>query len=280
MIGNWLPAAGIFDHCIAVVRFNGQTWWLDPTAGYQRGPLAMHYLPNYGYGLVISPNTTSLTSIPHMTGLPLTTTTEYFDLGKKHDAADLKVVTEAEGLDADDLRAMFANNKRSDIEKSYTHFYTGVYPGTKMTSPVEIEDNELQNRFRVTEFYTIDKAWIKSDRDGKYRCDFYPSTMTSLIKKPVDTQRRLPLAVNYPQNIKFCEQKSRCRQLGLMKRKNKSIVDPAFAFRKQSRRLGKTLVLEYEYQSLSDSVPPDRVEQYLRNLGEVSKCFGDSFIWR
>jgi len=278
-IENWLPAADIFDHCIAVVRIDGQTWWLDPTAGYQRGTLAMHYLPNYGCGLVISPNTTALTTIPHTTGLPLTTTTEYFNLGRKSAATGLKVITEAEGMDADIMREMFANTKRSDIEKNYTHFYADIYPGTTMASPIEIQDDELQNRFRVTEFYTIDKAWIKSDKDGKYRCDFYPYNMASLVKKPVDIQRRLPLAVDYPRH-QILRTEIKVPTTWTYEKENKSIVDPAFVFRKQSQRTGKTLILEYDYQSLSDSVPANRVQEYLRNLDEVSKCFDDSLVWK
>ncbi|MDD5140443.1 MAG: DUF3857 domain-containing transglutaminase family protein [Verrucomicrobiales bacterium] len=278
-IQDWLPSAGIFDHCITVVRIDGQTWWLDPTAGYQRGSLAMHYLPNYGCGLVISPKTASLTPIPQTTGLPLTTITENFDLGRKQGVSDLKVVTVAEGRDAESLREMFANTKRSEIEKTYTHFYAGSYPGTMMASPVEIFDDEAQNRFQVTEFYTIDNAWIKSDKNKKYRCDFYPFSIAAFVKKPVDMQRKLPLAVSYPQH-QILRTEITIPTTWTYERETKNIADPAFVFRKQTRRVGKKLVLEYEYQSLSDSIPAYRVDEYLQNLGNMSKCFGDAFVWK
>jgi len=278
-IADWLPAADIFDHCIAVTRFAGQTWWLDPTAGYQRGPLAMHYLPPYGCGLVISPQTTALTPIPQTTGLPLTTTTEYFDLGRKAGASDLRVVTVAEGRDAEQLRAMYASTKRGDIEKNYTHFYDGAYPGTTMAAPIEIEDDELENRFQTTEHYTIDKAWVKSDADGKYRCDFYPFTIAAMNKKPVDTQRKLPLAVDYPQHLVLRTEITVPTSWTYAK-EDKSIIDPAFTFYKQSRRVGNKLILEYDYQSLADFVPAIRTGEYLENLGSISKYLGDSFVWR
>ena len=277
-IANWLPAANLFDHCISVVRLNGQTWWLDPTAGYQRGPLAMHYLPNFGYGLVISPMTTGLTRIPQTAGLPLTTTTEYFDLGRKLGCSDLKVVTVAEGADADNLRATFATTKRSDIEKNFTHFYAESYPGTQMAAPIEIHDDELQNRFQVTESYTINNAWIKSD-NGKYRCDFYPFTIASLIKRPVDTQRRLPLGVDCPQH-QILRTVITVPTAWTYEKENVSVVDPVFSFHKQCNREGKTLTLEYSYQSFSDSVPAERSAEYLKNLSQVSKCFGDALVWK
>jgi hypothetical protein len=278
-IQTWSPAADVFDHCIAMVRLGDATWWLDPTAGYQRGPLAAHYLPNYGYGLVIAPKTTGLTPIAQTTGLPLTTVTEHFDLGRKKGASDFKVVTVAEGRDADRLRETFATTKRAEIEKNYIHFYSGIYPGIKMAAPLEIQDDESQNRFQVTESYTIDNAWVKNEKGGKYRCDFYPSNLEFLNNKPVDTQRKLPLAVSFPQH-QILRTEITVPTAWTYEKENKSVVDPAFVFQKQSHRAGNMLVLEYEYRSLSDSVPADRVEEYLRNLASVSKCCGDEFVWK
>jgi len=60
----------------------------------------------------------------------------------------------------------------------------------------------------------------------------------------------------------------------------KDIVDPASSCGKQTRRAGKKLVLEYEYQSLSDSVPAYRMDEYLQNLDKFSKSLGDSFVWK
>jgi hypothetical protein len=238
----------------------------------------MHYLPNYGRGLVITPRTTALTVIPQTTGLPLTTITENFDLGRKSDGSRLKVVTVAEGRDADSLREMFANTKRSEIEKTYTRFYADSYPGTRMASPIEIQDDESQNRFQITEFYTIDNAWIKSDNDGKYRCDFYPSSIAAFDKKPVDLQRKLPLGLAFPQH-QILRTEISIPATWSYDETTRNIVDPAFVLRKQSRRVGRKLVLEYEYQSTSDSVPAYRMDEYLQNLDRFSKCLGDSFVW-
>ncbi len=279
-IATWLPAADAFDHCIAVVRSDHQTWWLDPTAGYQRGPLRAHYLPNYGFGLVISPRTTSLTPIPQNAGMPLTTTTEYFNLGRKTGGTDLKVVTVAEGRDADRLREIFATTKRDDIEKSDTGFYADSYTGTQMAAPLEIRDDETWNRFETSEFYKIDKAWIRSDdREGKVRCDFYPFTMAALTKKPLDTQRKFPLAVLYPEH-QILRTEISVHVKWTYKAESFQVNDPAFVFRKQSRRVGNKLVLEYEYQSLMDFVPAYRVQEYFQNLDRVSKCLGDRFVWK
>lgn len=280
-LDDWLPAADAFDHCIAVVLLDGQAYWLDPTAACQRGSLARHYLPNYERGLVISPRTAALTTIPQTAGLPLTTTTEYFNLGSKSGVTELKVVTVAEGRDADELRAMFANTKRSEIEKSFTHFYADSYPGTTLAAPIEVQDDEAANRFQTTEDYTIDKAWIKSD-DGKYRCDFYPFSIAALNQKPADTRRSLPLGLGYPAHriLRTEITVPPAWNAWTFQKVDKVVNDPAFVFSKQARRAGNQLFLTYEYQSLSDSVSPDRMGEYLENCDQVAKSCGNVFSWK
>ena len=278
-IADWQPTASAFDHCIAVVICDGQTYWLDPTMNYQRGSLLSHYLPAYERGLVISPHTIGLTEIPPTTSQPLTTTTEYFVIRGKAEPADLKVVTVAQDRDADALREFFATTKRSEIEKNYTHFYADLYPGIRMSSPVAIEDDEQGDRVQTTESYTIDRAWIQQDKDRKYHCDFYPPAIAALLRKPVDTARKLPLGISFPQH-QILRTEVTLPGAWPADAGKKTVFDPAFAFRKDYRCAGGKLVMEYEYQSLADSVAPDQVSQYLQELDQSSQILGYTLIWR
>ena len=137
----------------------------------------------------------------------------------------------------------------------------------------------MNNRFQTTEFYTISGAWVKSDDDGKYHCDFYPVAIASLNKKPLDTQRKLPLAVNFPQH-QILRTEITVPTSWNYSKENKTVIDPAFVFHKQSHRAGSKLILEYDYQSLADFVPARRTDEYLENLAKVTKCLGDGFVWR
>ena len=278
-IEDWRPSASAFDHCIAAVQCDGQTYWLDPTINYQRGPLAAHYLPAYGCGLVISPQTTSLAMIPQATGLPKTTTIEYFQIRGKTKPAELKVVTIAEGRDADNLRELFATTKRTDIEKNYSHFYSDLYPGIKMSSPIAIGDDQQHDTVQTTEFYSIDKVWTQPDKGGKYRCEFYPSAIAALLVQPVDTDRKLPLGVDFPQH-QILRTEVTLPEAWPFDADKKTIFDPAFTFRKDCRCAGNKLVMEYEYQSLTDSVSPERVSQYIQRLNQSSQALGYTLTWR
>jgi len=276
-IEDWQPTAVAFDHCIAMVQFDGQPHWVDPTMNYQRGPLAAHYLPGYDCGLVIAPGTTRLTSIPHTAGRPVTTTTEYFQVGRKTEPTILKVVTVAEGRDAESLRELFAGTKRSDIEKNYTHFYSTLYPEIKMSSAIAFEDDEQQNRVQTTEFYTIDNLWTESDTSHKVTCDFYPSSISRFLKRPVDITRSSPLGLSFPQH-EILRTEVTLPNAVASESDEKSVADPAFTFRKTFRSNGRNVVTEYEYQSLDDSVAPERVGDYLEQINHASKLLGTTLV--
>jgi transglutaminase-like putative cysteine protease len=278
-IADWHPSAGIFDHCIAVVQCNGQTYFLDPTMNYQRGPLAAHYLPAYGCGLMVTPATTGLSLIPQTTGLPRTTTTEYFQLRGKSQPSDLKVVTVADGRAAEDLRQLFAETKRSDIEKNHTHFYADSYPGIRLSTPIVVQDDEQQNRFQIVESYAIDDAWTKPDKGHKFRCDFYPLAIAAELKKPVDTTRQLPLGVSFPEH-QIVRTEVTLPDVWPAEADKKTVSDSAFLFQKASRCAGNKLVMEYEYQALADSVAPDRVPEYLQHLNQTQQALGYDVISR
>jgi len=276
-IANWVPSTGAFDHCIAAVQCDGQTFWLDPTINYQRGPLAAHYLPDYGYGLVIAPGTRQLTPIPQTTGQSETTTTEYFVVRGVSEPADLKVVTVAEGGDADALRQLFTTTKPDDIQQHYTHFYSASYPGIRVSSPIEVEDDEQQDRFQTTESYSIDNMWSR-DR-SRYECTFYPSAISARLGKPVNTDRNQPLAIPFPDH-QILRTEATLPSGWSYGSSDKTISDAAFTFRKFDQVQANKLVMQYEYQSLADSISPDQVGEHLQNLDQCSQLLGDTLVWR
>jgi len=276
-LDDWQPSADAFDHCIAVVRCNGQVYWLDPTISYQRGSLATHYLPPYERALVITPGTMSLATIPQAMNISQTSITEYFQMGGKNDPAGLKIVTIADGRDADSLREYFATTKRDDIGKHYTRFYANLYPGITMSSPISIQDDEGQNEIQTTEFYSIDKAWTRSD-SGDYQCSFYPETIAAFLSKPEDTDRTMPLGMSYPEHqiLRTEVALPRAWQFDTV---GKSVSDPAFTFKKNCWMDSGKLVMQYEYQSLSDSVPPEQISQYLQDVDESAQSLGYTLTW-
>ncbi|MFZ0826716.1 MAG: DUF3857 domain-containing transglutaminase family protein [Verrucomicrobiia bacterium] len=278
-LAEWTPSAVAFDHAIAVALVDGRAYWLDPTDRYQRGPLAAHYLPAYGLGLVIQPNTTGLTAIPHTTGMPQTRISEYYVVRGLTAPADLKVVTAAEGLDAERLREQFATTPRDQIEKSYLTFYSKVYSGITQARPLVLHDDEQLNRVEITEFYTIDKMWVPSDQAKSSSCEFYPYSIGSLLKTPVDRARNMPLSVPFPQH-QIVRTEVTLPEPWPAKTDSKFVSDPAFSLQMNLNQSGNLLVMDYEYQSYADCVPADRAGTYVQKLTEASQALGTSLSWK
>ncbi len=125
----------------------------------------------------------------------------------------------------------------------------------------------------------MDKAWTGPDKDGMYRCEFYPSTIAALLRKPVDTDRKLPLGIIFPEH-QILRTEATLPEAWPGNVDKETISDPAFTFRKDWRFTGRQLVLEYEYQSLADSVSPDRAGEYLQRLNQSSQSLGYTLTWQ
>ena len=280
-LDQWQPSPLAFDHVIAAVRLNGQIYWFDPTINYQRGSLSVRYPPDYERGLIISPTTTGLAVIPStIADRSLTSVSEYFQLRGRDEPADLKVVTVATGSDADVLREQFATTGRDEIQKSYQDFYSRSYPQIAIAQPIQFADDEQQNRVEMTEFYTIENMWTRSADDKRFWCEFSPHTITSLLyQKPRDKDRAMPLALDFPEHRIFHAEVTLPSAWPADKR-NKTISDPAFFFQRQVTVSGRMLVMDAEYRTYADSIPADRVKDYLQQLDEAARASSYSLGWR
>jgi hypothetical protein len=279
-LDQWHPSPLAFNHVIAAVRLNGQLHWFDPTINYQRGSLSVRYPPEYERGLIIRPKTAGLTVIPNTSAdRSLTSVSEYFQLRGRHEPADLKIVTVANGSDADILRKQFATIDRDKIQKSCQDFYSRYYPQIKTAQSVQFADDEQQNRVEMTEFYTIEKMWTQSADDKRFWCEIAPHTITGLLyQRPRDKDRSMPLALAYPEHRVF---RAEVILPGVWPaaRRNKTISDPAFSFQRQLTVSGRRLVLEAEYRTFADSIPADRVKGYLQQLDEAARASSYALGW-
>ena len=278
-LDNWRPTANAFDHCIVVAVLNGQSYWLDPTMTYQRGPLALNYLPPYERGLVVAPRTTALAVIPPPADFSQTAVTEYFQLGHQGMPSSLTVVTVAKGHEADRRREFFTTTKRAEIEKNYTHFYADQYPGIRMTTPLALQDDLAPNVFQTTETYEFDDVWKRSAKDNKYQCEFYPTSLAGLFAKPEDTDRTMPLGLRYPRHM-FLRTEVTVPDPVQASTAQKTITDGSFRFHKDFQGAGNRLVIQYEYQALADSVAPEAMADYLEHMDESAKLLGNTFVWQ
>jgi transglutaminase-like putative cysteine protease len=267
------PSATVFDHAIAQVNLGGQSYWLDATAHSQRGPLAVRSWPNYGYGLVVRPGTTALTAIAPSPALPRTTVTQYIHLGMLDQASELKVVTVAEGPDAEWLREEFATTTRDEIERWYLNYYAKFYPDIEQTAPLVYADDEEQNQIEVDEFYSVRRIWSHSPYQSYYHCWIYPANVEIAMNPPAISLRTMPLGVSYPEHQIFRAEVI-VPALAVIMPDDRTIENPAFYFHRAVAIAQGKLSLEYEYRSLADAVPPEAVPTYVRQLDSAAELMG------
>jgi hypothetical protein len=271
------PSATVFNHAIVQVNLDGQSFWLDTTPTYERGALTLRSWPAYGWGLKVDKSVTGLTPIPPCPVQARTTVTEYLNVGGLNDLSTVKIVTVAEGPDADRLREHFATTPREDIERDNLNAYGKLYPFMSRTEPMTYNDDEQQNRIETTEFYAIERMWNKQPDDQFYRCRFYCLNVDEALVKPAVSFRTMPLGVAFPVHQIFHAIISVPTSWPIPPG-NTTIDNPAFYFQRLVNVSGGHLLRDYEYRAWADAVAPEAVPTYVRDLDSATEALGFSVI--
>src|SRR5213078_1946326 len=104
-----------FDHVILRATIAGKVHYLDATYAQQGGTLATQLEPDFGYGLVLSPDTTALELIPTSAASIPDQRTETTVSVASDGAATLDVTTTFSRGRADDMRHELASRPLKDI---------------------------------------------------------------------------------------------------------------------------------------------------------------------
>jgi transglutaminase-like putative cysteine protease len=278
-IAEWLPSPYAFNHVITKVQLDGRTWWIDPTRSHQRGPLAQRYLPNYQRSLVVEAGTAALTPIPcAQSALPRTTSYESFQIRGRKEPAQLTVRTLAEGFDADRLRASFAETSHEELEKRYLNYYARQYPRIKMTGPVEIHDYSETNLLETVEHYEIQEFWALSKDQRQYVGEFYPQVIDDLLHRPTTALRSMPLSIVHPRH-EILRTEVHLPEPWPVDNETESVSNAAVQLTVRRTFRTNTLVMEYEYRSLTNCVAVTEVAAYLKDFDKMENSLGYSLTW-
>jgi hypothetical protein len=275
-LAELLPSPILFNRVIVQVNLGGRSFWLDPAAACQRGLLALRSWPSYDWGLMVGPAVSALTPIPPCPVQPKTTVTEYLNVGGLNAESTAKIVTVAEGPDADRLRQCLTATPREDIERENLNACARFYPFIRRTAPLLYSDNEQQNRIEVTEFYAMEKIWSRLPDESNYHLLIYAVNVDGALVKPVASFRTMPLAVLHPVH-QFFHAEVNVSALPVDS-PNVTIDSPAFYFRRTASIAGSKLVLNCEYRSWTDAVAPDSLPAYVRNLNAATDALGYTVI--
>lgn len=272
------PSPFAFNHVVAQVNVNGDTYWLDPTRTHQGGGLDNLYQPDYGKALVLDHNTRTLSDMnPPEMKEPTKTVTEEFDLTNGiGNPCYLSVTTRLTGRRADSYRAWYSSENKHKIEKFFLGFYASEYPSVKAVKSLTVEDDLITNTLVIREHYEITDFWEHSESKGRYEGNYYAGEVNDLIKTPDTPLRTMPFGLRYPiHNVHNV-----IMQLPFdlkISDKDYKIHDASFIFLYKKRYDQRNINLRYEYRSLKDAIEISEVKTYLDNIKKVKGQLGYSF---
>ncbi len=189
-LDRWLPRPSAFDHVILYVD-QGQGVWVDPTDRLQGGSGVDRYVPDYGQALLVKPGTEELVEM-FPRGRPtrlLRTTWSYVLDGK---GARLEIDEEAEGREADELRAWFSDSILGDIAEALADDYGQGLFLTPRGQPT-LEDDRAASKATLRSAFTVQDPWTL-ELDGSQTFTLMDPTVFEALPYP-EPDRRAPLAL-------------------------------------------------------------------------------------
>jgi hypothetical protein len=275
-VADFPPTPLAFDHVICrVTGKNGEVYWLDPTLPIQAGPLKDRHAGAYGFGLPVAPDTRDLEAIPESTGNNFAETTETYHINGDDDPVELSVRTVFHGDRADAERSTFQENSIDRIGRNYLDFYANLYPDIEQIEPVKSFDFPEENRFVVEEKYRITNFWTKN-KSGRSQAVFQPQIIREEFTRPDSVRRTTPFALPHPRHT------IQVLELKFAKPWNVTFSDDRienehFRFLHTGTRNQDTIRFRYEFTSLSDHVPPEKIAEYRRTVDAIKDKLGWTF---
>ncbi|WP_404362845.1 DUF3857 domain-containing protein [Corallococcus coralloides] len=263
------PTSTAFDHAIVRATVDGRELWVDPTATLARGGLDSYEPPAYGRALIVAPGTTELSVIPAPTLTePSVFVDETYVATNRDRPATLEVVTTRTGESANAMRRMLASTSLSELSRYYVNYYAKTDAKIAVEKPMTVDDDPAKNVLVVREHYRIEDFW---SADGQR--DFAAHGLREYLKEPSYSRRAFPLEVQHPV---FARHRITLKADGSLPggKEHSTVDDPAFHFESDTGANGKTVVLDYRYRSLADSVPPERIAEYVKAVRSTEEHRG------
>ncbi|MFT3827271.1 MAG: DUF3857 domain-containing transglutaminase family protein [Chitinophagaceae bacterium] len=265
-----LSSPGMFNHATVRVNFNNRYYWFDPTISFQRGGIGNIAYPDYQVGLVLSDSATGLANIP-LQDSGKVVAKEVFTMENIDGPAQLTVTTTYTGSFADDTRSDVNSSSRSELQKNYSDFYNGYYDGVVAKDSMSIEDDEVSGQLIIREFYTVKHLW--NVEKGQNKASFYGGIISSILRKPSDKERTMPLALTYPAHY-IEEIEVHLPENWTFEESPVEIKTDAYSFSTSIFTTIRKLQLTFEYKALKDHVNTADADRFFKDYDKMKESIG------
>lgn len=201
-LDGFLPSASLFNHCIARLRLNGATYWLDPTMQAQSGHLDRLSHPHAGWALPLTSATGQLERLGGDIPLHYLSLEDELRLGpKRESSAEFRRHIDHFFWAADSVRNRLANEGPTVYANERFKELQPIWPGILETRPMEIHDDRSQNCLTTIFTYEIPHCWKPTERDGQVSFKFTDTDLVRELGLLNVTQRQDDIYLGRPRKV-------------------------------------------------------------------------------
>ncbi|MDR3623607.1 MAG: DUF3857 and transglutaminase domain-containing protein [Chlamydiales bacterium] len=263
-----LPSPGRFNHVILQIEIDAQRYWVDPTEALKGGSLQQCSIPNYYWGLVLSEDTTQLTSSPplKMPAKPIEISVIYSILeGNK---IEMERTTNYYDLQADYKRRDVEWNGLKNISHELLKDLQKIHGSAKVLSPPTLTDDRENNVLAITETYSL----LMDENEGNKSVCIVSSVIGDHLLYDYNPERKHALSLEGPQWIKETIHINNPFNNWRDTKEEVSYHNDIVRFSSFSKGSSNAINIYYELQYLQDHVPVLSLQEYhaivksIRNL--------------
>jgi transglutaminase-like putative cysteine protease len=271
------PSVSRFDHVIVNAFINQKSYWLDPTMTDQIGPLESLYQPDYGYALVVSEETQTLTDMNTSSISNVDVIEAYTIPANIEEAAELKVTSNYLGRQAQYMLANVEQKGVAGMSKQYLEYYQRSYPDAVSTAPLTFSTNQNTGWATMEESYLLENAFTQTEQG--YEMYFYASDIRNQLVKPEVVKRDSPFERPHPRQVSNAVKLQFADDSWAFDDESFTEDNPYFRFTFDAKFEDKLLTLQYQYTSKQDHVPADEINAYLDAIKRARDMSSYSIIW-
>jgi transglutaminase-like putative cysteine protease len=260
-LGEILPSATAFDHCVVELRLGGKEFYIDPTINNQGGTLENISFPAYGKGLVINKDRDPLIDLP-TGGNGSIQERETLEVSAVGEPALMSVETSYLGDEADYQRSRFSSSSIESVQKQFLSFYSDLYPTIQKIENLTFEDKRNENVFIIREKYKVTDFWKRSPEGGEeFYCELYPLSLEHYFNISKFTQRTAPYSLTYP--LTYDHRIIAKMPAGWSVIHDSKVIDnPSYKYQYRVYADGQEAYMETQYATKSDFIHADEMQKF------------------
>ncbi|MGQ0696601.1 MAG: DUF3857 domain-containing protein [Panacagrimonas sp.] len=196
-VDQLLPGPLAFDHVIARVELNGQSYWMDPTRNHQTGALAHRQVTELRKGLLLEQNAVAMTRLPAGPDRPHMSVEDIFLVESFSGDVRLDSRITYHGILAERVLAAMSAMGQAAFDADSRRPYTQMFPKLKVREPLKIDSSGDRNTTTLIQSFTISDIWKYPDERTLVAEVGYWSLFDTL-RIPGETTRQQSFALPEP----------------------------------------------------------------------------------